>query len=328
MVVAQIVEEGYKGYKDGLQPETLADGNWLVKQNQPVSKVETKSDTNSRSLYESWFRNALISISVILWWQAKKGINSEHEGANARSLKHSFKKVSISHAQLAHFSTLAKEKHMLLILNFSTLTFITNARTTMQFARLHSQMVRTQSEPAKIPQHMFVQILVQVGGDRKRRTSRTTLRTPTPLVIRHCFLVNCARTWKISFPPYLQMSETQIANELLHGNLCGTQHLLFENCTTLQSIERIRDLSRPARTIKKSKKRRHVYRYRGHQRDVHMCAFRSQEDRSLFFWCSIRTSRWVRHSGNLCFLQPPDATYFDPALVYWLTISSICSVVC
>ena len=38
--------KGYKGYKDGLQPETLADGNWLVKQNQPVSKFETKSDTN------------------------------------------------------------------------------------------------------------------------------------------------------------------------------------------------------------------------------------------------------------------------------------------
>jgi len=52
---------GYKGYKDGLQPETLADGNWLVKQNQPVPKIETKSDTNLRSLYESWFRNALIS---------------------------------------------------------------------------------------------------------------------------------------------------------------------------------------------------------------------------------------------------------------------------
>ena len=34
-----------KGYKDGLQPESLADdGNWLVKQNQPVSKIETKSD--------------------------------------------------------------------------------------------------------------------------------------------------------------------------------------------------------------------------------------------------------------------------------------------
>ena len=44
---------GYKGYKDGLQPETLADGNWLVKHNQPVSKIETKSDTNLRSLYES-----------------------------------------------------------------------------------------------------------------------------------------------------------------------------------------------------------------------------------------------------------------------------------
>ena len=73
-----------RGYKDGLQPETLADGNWLVKQNQPVSKIETKSDTNLKSLYESWFRNALISKSVILWWQVKKGINSELEGANTR----------------------------------------------------------------------------------------------------------------------------------------------------------------------------------------------------------------------------------------------------
>ena len=42
-----------RGYKDGLQPESLADGNWLVKQNQPVSKIETKSDTNLRSMYES-----------------------------------------------------------------------------------------------------------------------------------------------------------------------------------------------------------------------------------------------------------------------------------
>ena len=41
-----------RGYRDGLQPETLADGNWLVKQNQPVSKIETKSDTNLRSLYD------------------------------------------------------------------------------------------------------------------------------------------------------------------------------------------------------------------------------------------------------------------------------------
>jgi len=115
-------------------------------------------------------------------------------GKRTQSLKHSFKKVSVSHVQLAHFSTLAKEKHMLLISNFSTLTFNTNARTTMSFARLHFQMVCTQSEPAEIPQHMFVQILVQEGGDRRRRTFRTTLRTPTPLVTRHCFLVYCART--------------------------------------------------------------------------------------------------------------------------------------
>ena len=53
-----------------------------------------------------------------------------------QGLKHSFKKVSVSHAQLAHFSTLAKEKHMLLILNFSTLTFISEyARAAVQ-ARL------------------------------------------------------------------------------------------------------------------------------------------------------------------------------------------------
>jgi hypothetical protein len=50
------------------------------------------------------------------------------------------------------------------------------------------------------------------------------------------------------------MSETQIANELLHGNLCGSQHFLFEHCTTLHSIERIRDLSsRPARAMHQKK---------------------------------------------------------------------------
>jgi hypothetical protein len=76
-------------------------------------------------VYEFWFRYALISKSVILWWQVKKGINSELEGASARGVLNSFKKVSVSHAQLANFSTLSKEKHMLLILNFSTLTFIT-----------------------------------------------------------------------------------------------------------------------------------------------------------------------------------------------------------
>jgi hypothetical protein len=44
------------GYKDGLQPESLADGNWLVKQNQPVSKIET---TNLRSLYESLIQECI-----------------------------------------------------------------------------------------------------------------------------------------------------------------------------------------------------------------------------------------------------------------------------
>jgi hypothetical protein len=67
---------------------------------------------------------------------------------------------------------------MFLILNFSTLTFITNARTTMPFARLHSQMVCTQSEPAEISQHMFVQILVQVGGDRGKVRVRVTQLYP------------------------------------------------------------------------------------------------------------------------------------------------------
>ena len=40
----------FKGYKDGLKPETLDDGNCLVKRNQPVSKIETKSDINLKSV--------------------------------------------------------------------------------------------------------------------------------------------------------------------------------------------------------------------------------------------------------------------------------------
>jgi hypothetical protein len=213
-------EEGYNGYKDGLQSESLADGNWLVKQNQPVSKIEAKSDTNLRSLYESWFRNALISKSVILWWQIKNGINSELEGANTRWVLNIHSKRSLYLMRSSHTSAHLQIKSTC----FSSWTSSHSHLSQMPFARLHSQMVCTQSEPAEIPQHMFVQILVQVGGDRKWRTSRSTLRTPTPLVIRDCFLVYCARTWIISFPPYLQMSETQIANELLHGNRCGSQH--------------------------------------------------------------------------------------------------------
>jgi hypothetical protein len=44
--------KGCEGFKDGLQPESLADGNWLVKQKQPVSKIETKYNTNLKSLYD------------------------------------------------------------------------------------------------------------------------------------------------------------------------------------------------------------------------------------------------------------------------------------
>ena len=115
----------------------------------------------------------------------QEGINSEVEGANTRRVLNIPSKRSLYLMRSSHTSAHLQKKstHMLLILNFSTLTFITNARTTMPYARLHFQMVCTQSKSAEIPQHMFVQIFVQVGGDRKRRTSRTTLRTPTPLVI-------------------------------------------------------------------------------------------------------------------------------------------------
>ena len=98
------------GYKDGLQPETLADGNWLVKQNQPVSKIETESDTNLRSLYESWFWSALISKSVILWWQVKKGINSELEGANTRRVLNILSKRSLYLMRSSHTSAHLQKK--------------------------------------------------------------------------------------------------------------------------------------------------------------------------------------------------------------------------
>ena len=99
-----------RGYKDGLQPESLADGNWLVKQNQPVSKIETKSDTNLSSLYESWFSNALISKSVILWWQVKKGINSELEGANTRRVLNILSKRSLYLMRSSHTSAHLQKK--------------------------------------------------------------------------------------------------------------------------------------------------------------------------------------------------------------------------
>ena len=124
---------------------------------------------------------------------------------HSQSLKHSFK-WSLYLMRSSHTSAHLQKKSTCFLFWISPHSHSSQ----MPFARLHSQMVCTQSEPAEIPQHMFVRILVQVGGDRKWRTSRTTLRTPTPLVIRHCFLVYCARTWKFSFPPYLEMSETQM----------------------------------------------------------------------------------------------------------------------
>ena len=98
------------GYKDGLQPGTLADGNWLVKQNQLVSKIEINSDTNLRSLHESWFRNALISKTVILWWQIKKGINSELEGANTRRVLNIISRRSLYLMRSSHTSAHLQKK--------------------------------------------------------------------------------------------------------------------------------------------------------------------------------------------------------------------------
>ena len=47
----------YKGLQGvtrmAYSPSLWLMANWLVKQKQPVSKIETKSDTNLRSLYES-----------------------------------------------------------------------------------------------------------------------------------------------------------------------------------------------------------------------------------------------------------------------------------
>jgi hypothetical protein len=40
VVLNNVMGNTYKGYKDGLQPESLADGNWLVKKNKPVSKMK------------------------------------------------------------------------------------------------------------------------------------------------------------------------------------------------------------------------------------------------------------------------------------------------
>ena len=51
MIANGLTAKGYKGYKDGLQPERVS-GWWQLagEKNQPVSKTETKTDTKLRSL--------------------------------------------------------------------------------------------------------------------------------------------------------------------------------------------------------------------------------------------------------------------------------------
>ena len=110
-----------------------------------------------------------------------------------------------------------------------------------------------------------VGIMVTIGGDDFQPgclADRLLTGLGQPQTNPKVTQVTSKKEWKksllqqighVKLASLLQMSETQIANELLHGNLCGSQHFLFEHCTTLQSIEHIRDLSRPARTIKRSK---------------------------------------------------------------------------
>ena len=85
------------------------------------------------------------------------------------------KQVSVLLSQLTHFSTLAKEKDMLFILNFPTLALITRTGTSKPIARLYSQMMRTQPKSANVPQHMLVQILEKIRWNTKRSTFGTTL---------------------------------------------------------------------------------------------------------------------------------------------------------
>ena len=95
--VLQGVTRGLQGWP---QSETLADGNWLVKQNQPVSKIETKSDTYLRSLYESWFRNPLIDLKIsdtVMKSQERNKFRARRS-KRTQSLKHSFKKVFANRA--------------------------------------------------------------------------------------------------------------------------------------------------------------------------------------------------------------------------------------
>jgi len=78
---------------------------------------------------------------------------------------------------------------MLLILNFSTLTFITNARTTMPFARLHSQMVCTQSRTLNRATFLIILMLRAIfkysGKTNGTCIRNWSLRQSKPVVISH-----------------------------------------------------------------------------------------------------------------------------------------------
>jgi hypothetical protein len=81
-----------KGYKDGLQPETLADGNWLVRQNQPVSKIETKSDTNLRSVWVLIQECIDLKISDTVMKSQERNKFRARRSKCTQSLKHSSKR--------------------------------------------------------------------------------------------------------------------------------------------------------------------------------------------------------------------------------------------
>ena len=85
-------------------------------------------------------------------------------------LEHVCEKVLVPGAQLTHFSTLAEEKNMLLILNLIALASVTNISPTKPLARLNSKMMSTQPESAHVSHHTAVQLLEQIQRGLERRT--------------------------------------------------------------------------------------------------------------------------------------------------------------
>jgi hypothetical protein len=84
-----------RGYKDGLQPEFLADGNWLVKQKQPVSKIETKSDTTTTDnalllrLYKmSRWTGKLVRLHLSVWAACLQAMPRERTHTHTHAYTH------------------------------------------------------------------------------------------------------------------------------------------------------------------------------------------------------------------------------------------------